>query len=312
MIEAIFQRSGAGTGVAPIMPGAPGDGGFLRELARQTAPGPEEGAGDESPADKAGAVPGDGAGPPAEAAPDGAPNLVPGGHALAAPPGDSGDDAGAVHEGGRPRGAPDADRTTRPGLETAGARAEPDATGGGASPSPLRPEGQAAPPAAMAEGAPPVDADPAPAALPPPVGAAAVPPRFAPVPSPPQPPPLPLRVIADAALTATGRTLELRLWPEELGVLRMTLTPEGDSIRVAILADRAETFDLLRRHGADLVAEFRALGFGGVRFSFGHGGGQEGRGRPDDNGAGPEPVEGVPVPGATMGPVTVAGLDLRI
>ena len=66
--------------------------------------------------------------------------------------------------------------------------------------------------------------------------------------------------------------VELRLSPEELGSLRMSLGLDGDIVRVTITADRPETLDLMRRHAADLAAEFRSLGYEGAAFAFQQGG----------------------------------------
>lgn len=84
-------------------------------------------------------------------------------------------------------------------------------------------------------------------------------------------PSVPGQLIAALAARAPdhGGGFVLRLNPAELGALRLTLVPEDGSVRVEILAERAETLDLLRRNTGELAAELRALGYGGVAFSFG-------------------------------------------
>ena len=66
-----------------------------------------------------------------------------------------------------------------------------------------------------------------------------------------------------------GSLIELQLAPEELGALkfRMTLTETG--YQILVQADRPETQDLMRRHYADLMAQFDAMGLGDATVSFG-------------------------------------------
>jgi hypothetical protein len=62
--------------------------------------------------------------------------------------------------------------------------------------------------------------------------------------------------------------VDLQLFPEELGHLRLSLTQDGDILRVTIQAERAETLDLLRRHADTLMEEIRMAGFSGGTFNF--------------------------------------------
>ena len=73
--------------------------------------------------------------------------------------------------------------------------------------------------------------------------------------------------------TAAG-PVEIALSPAELGHLRMSIVVEGDGLQIHLTADRAETLDLLRRHGDLLQEEMRAAGFTGASLSFGSSGGQ--------------------------------------
>lgn len=85
-------------------------------------------------------------------------------------------------------------------------------------------------------------------------------------PAAPAPPP---GQIAQAVLSATDQQIDLRLAPEELGRVQLTLHQDGDILRVHIVADRPETLDLLRRHAGELAQDLRAAGHEGATFSFG-------------------------------------------
>ncbi len=62
---------------------------------------------------------------------------------------------------------------------------------------------------------------------------------------------------------------ELSLAPEELGKLRIFMTPDGDKLRIVIQAERPETLELLRRNSESFAADLRQSGFAGASFSFG-------------------------------------------
>ena len=64
--------------------------------------------------------------------------------------------------------------------------------------------------------------------------------------------------------------VELRLDPEELGRLRISLRPEGDVMQVSVTAERPETLDLLRRHSERLMQELQAAGYEGAKLDFGN------------------------------------------
>ena len=83
------------------------------------------------------------------------------------------------------------------------------------------------------------------------------------------------RQIAEALQTAAGKPVEIRLNPEELGRVRLTVTPSESGIAVNILAERGETADLLRRHISDLEGAFQSIGYSDISFSFGGGNGAE-------------------------------------
>ena len=74
--------------------------------------------------------------------------------------------------------------------------------------------------------------------------------------------------IKDHSAPGKPTSVELALAPEELGKIRLFLTPHGDKLRVVIQAERPETMDLLRRNTEGFTAELRQSGFANTTFSF--------------------------------------------
>lgn len=70
-----------------------------------------------------------------------------------------------------------------------------------------------------------------------------------------------------------GGTIEVSLSPEELGNVRITMHRNEAGYQIAIVADRDDTLNLLRRHADTLDAAFRDLDLGQTDISFGQGGG---------------------------------------
>ncbi len=70
--------------------------------------------------------------------------------------------------------------------------------------------------------------------------------------------------------------VEVTLSPEELGKVRFAILGTEGQMSVQIVAERAETLDLLRRHIDVLASELREQGYDQVSFSFGQGGGGPG------------------------------------
>lgn len=133
------------------------------------------------------------------------------------------------------------------------------------------------------------------------------------------PPGLPTPVhdqIARAARSLGEGQVEIKLSPEELGHVRMTLRPREDGVALLLSADRPETLDLMRRHAGDLVRALNAAGYDSVDLTFTGGETRSGDQRTAATfGADPHDPEGtVPVPAPTTGPPKVAagGLDLRL
>ncbi|BAQ70730.1 flagellar hook-length control protein [Rhodovulum sulfidophilum] len=77
-----------------------------------------------------------------------------------------------------------------------------------------------------------------------------------------------IRQIAESLHRASDGSVHLTLSPEELGRVRLSLTPGDHGITVNISADRADTLDLMRRHGDTLANAMRDLGYGEVVLDF--------------------------------------------
>ena len=133
------------------------------------------------------------------------------------------------------------------------------------------------------------------------------------------------RQVMEAMQKTTERSIELQLQPRELGKLRLSLTPAETGMAVAIVAERAETLDLLRRNIQTLEQNFVDLGYTDVSFSFGTG--FDGQASQDDrpNAPGvqglaldldPQDVAAVPHEPTRKSPPTAvgntSGLDLRL
>lgn len=74
--------------------------------------------------------------------------------------------------------------------------------------------------------------------------------------------------LADVARQTPGRPVDLILNPEELGRVRLTFTTTDSGLHVAVMAERGETLDLLRRNIDVLAQEYRELGYRDVNFEF--------------------------------------------
>ncbi|WP_323008582.1 flagellar hook-length control protein FliK [Paracoccus sp. (in: a-proteobacteria)] len=80
-------------------------------------------------------------------------------------------------------------------------------------------------------------------------------------------PPHVIRQIFEKLTNVQSGFIEIVLDPEELGKVRMLIT-SGDNPSLTVLADRQETFDLLRRNSTLLEKELRDAGMGGIDISF--------------------------------------------
>ena len=82
--------------------------------------------------------------------------------------------------------------------------------------------------------------------------------------------------IAEAVRIQKEGSVDVHLSPEELGRVRLSMTPTETGMAVSILAERPETIELIRRHAELLAQELRQQGHTSVAFSFGGD-----RGRPE-------------------------------
>lgn len=133
--------------------------------------------------------------------------------------------------------------------------------------------------------------------------------------SPALPPALATDLTAIVARQPEG-PVEITLAPEELGRLRITLSQEGDVLRIIVQAERGETLDLLRRNADVLMQEIRSSGFSGGTFSFsGWGGGQGGAAAQNPSQPPGTPPRDAPHAAQLPAPkasAAQAGLDLRL
>lgn len=74
--------------------------------------------------------------------------------------------------------------------------------------------------------------------------------------------------LASAASQVIDHPVEVTLSPEELGKVRMTLVTADGTLTLALVADRQQTLDLMRRHIDQLAQDFRALGYQNLNFTF--------------------------------------------
>ena len=122
--------------------------------------------------------------------------------------------------------------------------------------------------------------------------------------------------LADVARQMPDRPVELALNPEELGRVRLTFTATDGGIHVAVMAERGETMDLLRRHIETLAQEFREMGYKDVNFEFSHNGQKDAQ-NDESDGQNDADSDATPAQTQTLVPVQLsleppAGLDLRL
>lgn len=120
--------------------------------------------------------------------------------------------------------------------------------------------------------------------------------------------------LTEVARQMPDRPVELTLNPDELGRVRLTFTMSDSGIHVAVIAERGETMDLLRRHIETLAQEFRDMGYKDVNFDFSRSG-QGNSGNTDSNPDDPDSQTQTET--QTLTPVQLSlepstGLDLRL
>ena len=127
-----------------------------------------------------------------------------------------------------------------------------------------------------------------------------------------------VRQIAQTVPSAASQPVEVRLQPEELGKVQITLVAGADdTMLVNIVAERSETLALLRRHIDILGQDFAKLGYDSTEFSFENGSDRQDRRDgiapndvPDTDGAHHEGASPDQTRPAT--PRVTGGLDLRL
>lgn len=82
------------------------------------------------------------------------------------------------------------------------------------------------------------------------------------------PPNLHIQLLHHAS-AAIDRQVEVLLTPEELGSVKFQIRHHGDTVSILLSAERGDTMDMLRRHGDELMREFRQAGFSGATLDFG-------------------------------------------
>lgn len=123
--------------------------------------------------------------------------------------------------------------------------------------------------------------------------------------------------IAEAVRTPSGNAVEVRLSPEELGRVRVSMSPGENGLVVQLVAERPETLDLLRRHVDILAAELRDAGFSDLEFAFRHEGGQSDHASETAEDRYQDPEAGTPQSSDAPHPplptlATGSGLDIRL
>lgn len=76
--------------------------------------------------------------------------------------------------------------------------------------------------------------------------------------------------IKEATQSKERSYIEIRLSPEELGKVRISLSPQEAGGAVSIIVERPETFDLMRRHVDQLLRELKSAGWSDFDLSLSH------------------------------------------
>lgn len=108
-------------------------------------------------------------------------------------------------------------------------------------------------------------------------------------------------------------SIELQLNPEELGRVKLNLDNSEGQMKISIIAERAETADLLRRNLDQLSAELMTAGLEGVVISFGENTADSGE-QPQQSTSHSEQNPEQPIQSTFIhGPIAISeGVDLRI
>lgn len=125
-----------------------------------------------------------------------------------------------------------------------------------------------------------------------------------------------VQVAQAAANLPQGRT-EIALSPPELGSVRIEIEGDHHKMRLIVHIERPDTFDLMRRHAAQLVAELQESGYQDVDLDFGRWDQQQDRQEADESAPAPSFAKLADTPAApplSAGPAGLVtnGLFLRI
>jgi flagellar hook-length control protein FliK len=121
--------------------------------------------------------------------------------------------------------------------------------------------------------------------------------------------------IATAIVQTLGATTEIALNPEELGRVRISVTAGDAGLTVAIIAERPETMDLMRRNIDLLTRELREMGYENPTFTFGDQSGDADQDQGDgavQSGAASDPSTADEHPQTSMRVALSGGLDLKL
>ncbi len=120
--------------------------------------------------------------------------------------------------------------------------------------------------------------------------------------------------MAVAISAQPGQTTEIALSPKELGRVRLSIVAVDGAITLAVLAERPETVDLMRRHIDVLAQEFKSLGYDDIAFSFADDSQTEPEDKSEKPGANSATVDGGTVEDPPSHPkhTVQSGLDLRL
>jgi flagellar hook-length control protein FliK len=125
-----------------------------------------------------------------------------------------------------------------------------------------------------------------------------------------------IQQLAVAIRRSEGGEIEIALEPEELGKVRLTLTPHDTRVAVSVMVERPKTLDLIRRHIDALTNDLRQQGYSQVAFDFAQGQNRQGHKSQADVPAHVASAETAPLPDAgtitPRRPVRAGGLDLRL
>ncbi len=110
---------------------------------------------------------------------------------------------------------------------------------------------------------------------------------------------------------AKTNDIEITLDPEDLGKVRIVLSPKEGGYDITVIASREQTLDMMRKFGSDLSASFAALGYGHTDLNFESSGDESGgqERRPTDGQADSQP-EHTDMPPQLH--VMRGGLDLKL